>query len=100
MIESLRLGEEVSSSPGVERWVERSLSATTPPMRGAPDLIEFGKEGASVLEYKSGNVDAVDAEPAGRYGLQVLLYAAMLRARYPRCFGKYVLSDARDLRYQ
>lgn len=79
VIEAQRLAAGLSESPAGERWVERSLSCGDPPMRGSPDLVEIESGGARVIEFKSGRVESADASPDGRYGLQVLLYAAMVR---------------------
>lgn len=79
VIEARRLAAELSQTPAAERWVERALSCSDPPMHGSPDLVEIDGGVARVIEFKTGHVEADDAQPAGRYGLQVLLYAAMVR---------------------
>jgi hypothetical protein len=79
VIEAGWLAEEISSSPDVERWVELSLTSSVPPMRGSPDLVVRSADGARIVEFKSGAVGPEDAQPLGRYGLQVLMYAAMVR---------------------
>ncbi len=79
VIEAGWLAAEVSNSIGIERWVERPLSSNAPPMRGTPDLVLLSDVGARVVEFKSGTVAPEDVKPAGRFGLQVLMYAAMVR---------------------
>ena len=79
VIEAGWLAEEISSSPDPERWVERPLTSSIPPMRGSPDLVVRSADGARIVEFKSGAVGPEDAQPLGRYGLQVLMYAAMVR---------------------
>lgn len=79
VIEAGRLATEASSTPDTERWVERPLTSSTPPMRGSPDLVMRSADGARIVEFKSGRVSLKDALPLGRYGLQVLMYAAMVR---------------------
>lgn len=79
VIEAGRLAEEICSSPDIERWVERPLTSSVPPMRGSPDLVVRSADGARIVEFKSGAVGLEDAQPLGRYGLQVLMYAAMIR---------------------
>lgn len=79
VIEAGWLGAELSGSPDTERWVERPLTSSAPPMRGSPDLVVRSDDGARIVEFKSGSVGLEDAQPFGRYGLQVLMYAAMVR---------------------
>lgn len=79
VIEAGWLAEEISSSPDAERWVEQSLTSSIPPMRGSPDLVVRSANGARIVEFKSGAVGPEDAHPLGRYGLQVLMYAAMVQ---------------------
>ena len=79
VIEAGRLAEELSSTPDLERWVERPLTSSIPPMRGSPDLVVRAADGARIVEFKSGAVGPEDAQPLGRYGLQVLMYAVMIR---------------------
>jgi hypothetical protein len=79
VIEAGWLTAEISNTAGAERWVERPLASSVPPMRGSPDLVVVSDDGARIVEFKSGAVDREDAQPFGRYGLQVLMYAAMVR---------------------
>lgn len=79
VVEAGWLAAELSGSPDTERWVERPLTASAPPMRGSPDLVVRCDDGARIVEFKSGAVGLEDAQPLGRYGLQVLMYAAMVR---------------------
>ena len=79
VIEAGWLADEISSSPETERWVEQPLKSSVPPMRGSPDLVVRSADGARIVEFKSGVVGPEDAQPLGRYGLQVLMYAAMVR---------------------
>jgi hypothetical protein len=78
VIEAGWLAAELSGSPDTERWVERPLTSSAPPMRGSPDLVVLSDDGARIVEFKSGAVGPEDAQPFGRYGLQVLMYAAMV----------------------
>lgn len=79
VIEAGWLATELSSTPDTERWVERALTSSAPPMRGSPDLVTLSDDGARIAEFKSGAAGVEDAQPLGRYGLQVLMYAAMVR---------------------
>lgn len=79
VIEAGWLAAETSNTTGAERWVERPLTSSVPPMRGSPDLVVVSGDGARIVEFKSGSVDREDSQPLGRYGLQVLMYAAMVR---------------------
>ena len=79
VIEAGWLAAETSNTRGAERWVERPLTSSVPPMRGSPDLVVVSDGGASIVEFKSGAIHREDAALLGRYGLQVLMYAAMVR---------------------
>jgi hypothetical protein len=79
VIEVGRLVAEVTAAPGVERWIERPLRSQLLSLRGSPDLVVLDGLGARIVDFKSGHVGPEDAEPTGRYGRQVLLYAAMVR---------------------
>lgn len=79
VIEAGWLATELSSTPDTERWIERALTSSAPAMWGSPDLVTLSDDGARIAEFKSGAVGVEDAQPLGRYGLQVLMYAAMVR---------------------
>ena len=83
--EAKRAAAELAQAPAAERWVERALTSSESPMHGSTALVEVDGRAARVIEFKTGSVEADDAQPAGRYGLEVLLYVAMVRA-----FGKVV----------
>ena len=87
VIEAGWLAAEISSSPEIERWIERPLTSSVPPMRGSPDLVVRSADGARIVEFKSGAVGLEDAQPLGRYWLQVLMYAAMVRKLGVRVAG-------------
>ncbi len=78
-IEAQRLVAELSQAPETEHWVERTFSCSNPPMHGLPDFVQVDERAARFIEVKTGNIEAVDVQPAGRYWLQVLRYAAMVR---------------------
>jgi RecB family exonuclease len=87
VIEAGRLAAEVTADPTIERWSERSLSLAVPPLRGSPDLVERGATGARIIEFKSGHVDAEDVLESGRFGQQVLMYAALVQGLGLRVLG-------------
>lgn len=78
VVEASWFAAEVREQMSTTRWAEREFTASSPHMRGTPDLILADGDSARVVEFKSGTVTAEDAQPSGRYGLQVLLYAWMV----------------------
>jgi hypothetical protein len=78
VIEASWLAAEVVGSSRSRRWAEREFSASSPSMRGTPDLVMADSYHATVIEFKSGKVTPEDVKPTGRYWLQAHLYAWMV----------------------
>ena len=81
VIEAERLVQEVAQIPPERCKPEWELSSEPNRIHGKIDLCLIDSQGgARVIDFKTGSVTADDVEPGGIYWLQIMLYAALVRA--------------------
>lgn len=81
VIEAERLVQEVAAIPPERCKPEWTLNSEPNRIHGKIDLCLIDSDGgAKVIDFKTGNVTADDVEPGGVYWLQIMLYAALVRA--------------------
>ena len=80
VVDGSALASELALVPADRLWVERKATDASGYLRGAIDLVLLAADGtATVIDYKAGTVKDEDVEVGGRYRVQLLLYAAMVR---------------------
>jgi hypothetical protein len=80
VVDGSALASELALVPADRLWVERKVTDASGYLRGAIDLVLLAADGtATVIDHKAGTVKDEDVEVGGRYRVQVLLYAAMVR---------------------
>jgi RecB family exonuclease len=80
VIEAERLAGELADVPSEHRHPEWRLESVSLALRGTIDLCTTSPDGtARIIDHKAGDVHEGDVAPDGRYGDQVLIYAALAR---------------------